>query len=58
MVSSHGMKPRDAELVIAAACLFHDTGMSIHRTDHEQYSLFIASIGCRCCSTGSTTSPS
>ena len=42
MVSTHGMKPRDAEVVIAAACLFHDTGMSIHRTDHEQYSLFLA----------------
>jgi uncharacterized protein len=42
MVTTHGMKPRDAEVVIAAACLFHDTGMSIHRTDHEQYSLFLA----------------
>jgi uncharacterized protein len=42
MVSDHGMKARDAEVVIAAACLFHDTGMSIHRTDHEQYSLFLA----------------
>jgi uncharacterized protein len=42
MVSEHGMKPRDAEVVIAAACLLHDTGMSIHRTDHEQYSLFLA----------------
>jgi uncharacterized protein len=42
MVSAHDMKPRDAEVVIAAACLFHDTGMSIHRTDHEQYSLFLA----------------
>jgi metal-dependent HD superfamily phosphatase/phosphodiesterase len=42
MVSDHGMSPRDAEVVIAAACLFHDTGMSIHRTDHEQYSLFLA----------------
>jgi uncharacterized protein len=41
MVTNHGMKPRDAEVVIAAACLFHDTGMSIHRTDHEQYSLFL-----------------
>jgi uncharacterized protein len=41
MVGEHGMKPRDAEVVIAAACLFHDTGMSIHRTDHEQYSLFL-----------------
>ncbi len=41
MVTTHGMKARDAEVVIAAACLFHDTGMSIHRTDHEQYSLFL-----------------
>jgi uncharacterized protein len=43
MVSQHQMTPRDAEVVIAAACLFHDTGMSIHRSDHEQYSLFLAS---------------
>jgi uncharacterized protein len=43
MVSEHGMGTRDAEVVLAAACLFHDTGMSIHRTDHEQYSLFLAS---------------
>jgi uncharacterized protein len=42
MVTEHGLKARDAEVVIAAACLFHDTGMSIHRTDHEQYSLFFA----------------
>ena len=41
MVSQHDMSIRDAEVVIAAACLFHDTGMSIHRTDHEQYSLFL-----------------
>jgi metal-dependent HD superfamily phosphatase/phosphodiesterase len=42
MVSEHDMEPHDAEVVITAACLFHDTGMSIHRTDHEQYSLFLA----------------
>jgi metal-dependent HD superfamily phosphatase/phosphodiesterase len=42
MVTEHGLRPHDAEVVIAAACLFHDTGMSIHRTDHEQYSLFLA----------------
>ena len=41
MVSQHDMSTRDAEVVIATACLFHDTGMSIHRTDHEQYSLFL-----------------
>jgi uncharacterized protein len=42
IVTDYGMRPQDAEVVIAAACLFHDTGMSIHRTDHEQYSLFLA----------------
>jgi uncharacterized protein len=41
-VADHGLKPRDAEVVVAAGCLFHDTGMSIHRTDHEEYSLFLA----------------
>ena len=42
MVSDHGMGARDAEVVIAAGCLVHDTGMSIHRTDHEAFSLFLA----------------
>ena len=42
MVTDHLMRDRDAEVVIAAACLFHDSGMSIHRTDHEAYSLFLA----------------
>ena len=42
MVRDHGMKPRDAEVVIACACLLHDSGMSVHRTDHEEYSLFLA----------------
>jgi metal-dependent HD superfamily phosphatase/phosphodiesterase len=32
----------DAEVVVALAALFHDLGMSIHRQDHESYSLFIA----------------
>ena len=42
MVTDHAMSPRDAEVVIAAGCLLHDTGMAIHRTDHEAYSLFLA----------------
>jgi metal-dependent HD superfamily phosphatase/phosphodiesterase len=42
MVRVHGMQPQDAEVVIAAGCLLHDTGMAIHRTDHEAYSLFLA----------------
>ena len=42
MVTDHLMSERDAEVVVAAGCLLHDTGMSIHRTDHEAYSLFLA----------------
>ena len=40
--TDYGFKPEDAEVVIAAACLLHDLGMSIHRVDHESYSLFLA----------------
>jgi metal-dependent HD superfamily phosphatase/phosphodiesterase len=42
MVADHGMGRRDAEVVVAAGALLHDVGMSIHRTDHEAYSLFLA----------------
>ena len=41
MVTDHGMKDRDAEVVVAGGALLHDVGMSIHRTDHEGYSLFL-----------------
>ena len=41
MVTDHGMGERDAEVVVAAGALFHCVGMSIHRTDHEGYSLFL-----------------
>src|SRR5918997_1819839 len=33
---------KDAEVVIAGGCLLHDLGMSIHRIDHEAYSLHVA----------------
>ena len=42
VVSDHGMSPRDAEVVVAGGALLHDVGMSIHRADHEEYSLFLA----------------
>ena len=42
MVSDHGMRDRDAEVVVAAGALLHDVGMSIHRVDHEAFSLFLA----------------
>jgi metal-dependent HD superfamily phosphatase/phosphodiesterase len=41
MVADHGMKERDAEVVVAGGALLHDVGMSIHRADHEAYSLFL-----------------
>jgi uncharacterized protein len=39
---NYEMSPRDAEVVVALAALLHDVGMSIHRQDHEAFSLFIA----------------
>src|SRR5262249_25549478 len=42
MVTDHGMRPGDGEVVVAGGALLHDIGMSIHRTDHEAYSLFLA----------------
>jgi uncharacterized protein len=38
----YGLDGKDSEVVIAAGCLLHDLGMSIHRVDHEAYSLFLA----------------
>lgn len=42
VVSDHGLNNRDAEVVVAGGALLHDVGMSIHRADHEEYSLFLA----------------
>ncbi len=41
-VSDHGLSPRDAEVIVAGGALLHDVGMSIHRADHEAYSLMLA----------------
>jgi metal-dependent HD superfamily phosphatase/phosphodiesterase len=41
MVADHNMRDRDAEVVVAGGALLHDVGMSIHRADHEAYSLFM-----------------
>jgi metal-dependent HD superfamily phosphatase/phosphodiesterase len=41
VVADYAMTERDAEVVIAAGCLFHCVGMSIHRDDHERFSLFL-----------------
>ena len=42
MVTDHGMTDNDAEVVVAGGAMLHDTGMSIHRVDHEAFSLFLA----------------
>jgi hypothetical protein len=42
VVHDYAMEPEDAEVVVALAALFHDLGMSIHRADHEAFSLFVA----------------
>jgi hypothetical protein len=41
IVKDFGLTERDAEVVIAAGCLLHCVGMSIHREDHERFSLFL-----------------
>ena len=42
VVRNYAMTPDDAQVVVALGALLHDVGMSIHRSDHETYSLFIA----------------
>ncbi|HLZ08358.1 MAG TPA: HD domain-containing protein [Chloroflexota bacterium] len=42
VVTNHQLTVNDAEVIVVLACLLHDVGMSIHRDDHERYSLFIA----------------
>lgn len=37
-----GFTNDDAEVIVVIASLTHDLGMSIHRIDHESYSLFVA----------------
>lgn len=42
IVRDHKMTNHDAEVVVVLGALLHDLGISIHRVDHEQYSLFVA----------------
>jgi metal-dependent HD superfamily phosphatase/phosphodiesterase len=42
VVRDYGLQNEDAEIVVVLASLLHDIGMSIHRDDHERYSLFLA----------------
>jgi len=42
IITNYDMEVTDGELIVAAAALMHDLGMSIHRADHENFSLFVA----------------
>ena len=52
LLTEHGVRPsvvtnyeltvEDAEVVVVLAAILHDIGMSVHRADHESFSLFIA----------------
>ena len=42
VVRDYGLHKQDAEVIVVLASLLHDIGMSIHRDDHERYSLFLA----------------
>lgn len=41
-VTDHNLTTDDAEVIVCLAALLHDSGMSIQRADHEQFSLFVA----------------
>jgi metal-dependent HD superfamily phosphatase/phosphodiesterase len=42
IVRDYGLQNSEAEVIVVLASLLHDIGMSIHRDDHERYSLFLA----------------
>ncbi|MFB6368306.1 MAG: HD domain-containing protein, partial [Gemmatimonadota bacterium] len=42
LMRDYGMEKEDAEVAVVLGALFHDVGMSIHRENHEAYSLFVA----------------
>jgi hypothetical protein len=42
MVQDYGLSREDAEVVVSLAALTHCIGMSVHRTGHEDFSLFLA----------------
>jgi uncharacterized protein len=42
LVDDYGLDTDDSEVVVVLAALLHDVGMSVHRRDHEDWSLFLA----------------
>lgn len=42
VVKNYGLTPEDGELVVVTAACMHDLGISVHRDQHERYSLWLA----------------
>jgi metal-dependent HD superfamily phosphatase/phosphodiesterase len=42
LVGDYRLTVEDSEVVVVLASLLHDVGMSVHRRDHEDWSLFLA----------------
>ena len=42
MVTDYAMTRNEAEIVVVLSALLHDVGMSVHRDEHEDFSLFLA----------------
>lgn len=43
-VSDHGLSHEDAEVIVVLAAALHDLGISIHRDNHEEFSLALANL--------------
>ncbi len=43
-VADHHLTPDDAEVVVVLAAALHDLGISIHRDNHEEFSLGLANV--------------
>ena len=41
VVRHHGMAIADAEVIVVLAACLHDIGISIHRNNHERYSVIM-----------------
>jgi metal-dependent HD superfamily phosphatase/phosphodiesterase len=42
LVRDYRLTTDDSEVLVVLAALLHDVGMSVHRRDHEEFSLFLA----------------
>ena len=42
VVTHYGLTPENAEVIVVLAACLHDLGMSVHRDDHEVYSILLA----------------